>query len=1235
MKRKILATILALCLVLSAFPGSVFAAASDYPALQPDTTTEVYIDTAGQIVYYRFTPDHSCVYAFHSVSEEDTYGELYTESGTLLYENDDFYGLNFGISCTLQAGETYILAVSLLDTAMTGWFELITQTNHDDIVEVVQPSSCKDSGIWNHTCSICNYQWTENVPPTHVYEDGVCSLCGSIMTQNGVCGEGLIWRYDGARKTVTISGTGAMCDYEEITPPWQTDEFPVHHLIVENGVTYIGKNAFASCDLLESVDLSETVTGIGDNAFSYCANLKVLEIPEGLATIGVLAFSYCDQLREVTIPSTVTELGFGAFQGCRRLERIRVDGNSGTYSSDEYGVLFDVEKTVLIQAPAALAGAYEIPDSVSTIYDASFSGCNRLAAVRIPEGVTEIGSGAFTGCGQLTFLCIPGTVTNMGEGAVSSCEKLKAILFEGNAPTAEGSAIEDVGAVAYYPGGNQTWTDTQKAALGEKMVWLPISGMAILAQPEAWDALPGEMVTLSVGAAGDGLSYTWYAADPGSDAFTPVNAAGNVFQIEFTESAAGRQIYCVVTDANGASAKTDIVTLTAMGVLENDIPVPVLPESAGQFKYFAYTPADSCYYTFRSYGTLDTYCELYESQYILLDSNDDGEDVNFALRVFLEADTTYILGVRTHDDESGQMEVTVESGHEFVRATYLPTCTQNGYTLYSCTVCGMSYTTNEVPATGHDYQSVNIDANCTEDGYTRHTCTTCGHSYKDNIVAASGHVWQAATCSTAKTCSVCGCVEGNPLGHIYESVVIAPECLKDGYTAHICSGCGHRYYDNYVTATGHNWQAANCQEPQTCSECGATSGRPADHDYQIQVTAPGCHTQGYTTHTCRICGDSYVDAYVSAVGHNWLAASCTEAMRCVNCGETVGEPLGHYFVEGVCVDCGEADPAYGGLNITLQYPTLLLEDEIRMNVYFTLDREIELDKIGMLTWSCAPDKVDISTAESVIPGGTYDAQKGYYGVVTNGIPAQNLGDAIYFCIYAELSDGSYAYSKQVSYSPANYAYNRLSGDAEPAAKALYVAILNYGAAAQTYLNYRTDALVNARLTSAQKALVDDFRGDMVHNVAKPADSKQGRLVANGGFSAKKPTISLDSAFSINYYFTPNAPVVGDLTFYYWNAEDYEAVNVLTLRNATGSMIMSESDGVYSAVLDGIAAKDIDGALYVCGVYTATDGTTYSTGILPYSIGVFCSSQIDNNPEVRPLAAAIAVYGYYASCYFSE
>ena len=99
----------------------------------------------------------------------------------------------------------------------------------------------------------------------------------------------------------------------------------------------------------------------------------------------------------------------------------------------------------------------------------------------------------------------------------------------------------------------------------------------------------------------------------------------------------------------------------------------------------------------------------------------------------------------------------------------------------------------------------------------------------------------------------------------------------------------------------HNWVEATCTEPKTCSICGKTDGDALGHSYQEAVTAPTCTEEGYTTHTCSRCGDSYADTYVSATGHDWDDGVVTKeptysetgirTYTCKNCGETKTEEI--------------------------------------------------------------------------------------------------------------------------------------------------------------------------------------------------------------------------------------------------------------------------------------------------------------------------------------------------------
>ncbi len=202
-------------------------------------------------------------------------------------------------------------------------------------------------------------------------------------------------------------------------------------------------------------------------------------------------------------------------------------------------------------------------------------------------------------------------------------------------------------------------------------------------------------------------------------------------------------------------------------------------------------------------------------------------------------------------------------GHDYEAVVTAPTCTEDGYTTYTCSVCGDSYVADEVEATGHNHVGAETQApTCTEDGVTTYTCS-CGDSYTEAIPAT---------------------------GHDYEAVVTAPTCTEDGYTTYTCA-CGDSYVDDEVEATGHNHVGAETQAP-TCTEDGVTTytcscgdsyteAIPATgHDYEAVVTAPTCTEDGYTTYTCA-CGDSYVADEVEATGHTEVvdkavAATCTK-----------------------------------------------------------------------------------------------------------------------------------------------------------------------------------------------------------------------------------------------------------------------------------------------------------------------------------------------------------------------
>lgn len=147
-------------------------------------------------------------------------------------------------------------------------------------------------------------------------------------------------------------------------------------------------------------------------------------------------------------------------------------------------------------------------------------------------------------------------------------------------------------------------------------------------------------------------------------------------------------------------------------------------------------------------------------------------------------------------------------------------------------------------------------------------------------------------------------------------------------------------------------------------------------------------------------------------------------------------------------------------SLTAQSCTAAFEGAIQLNIYFAATNMENALEMGLLTFDSYPSAGTIDDAVNVVPGAVKSGTS--YMASTPGIPAKNLGDTIYFRIYARMADGSYVYSGINSYSPQAYAEDLLNY-ADPTISALAKSMLNYGAAAQSYFDYRTETLMNACL----------------------------------------------------------------------------------------------------------------------------------------------------------------------------
>ena len=244
---------------------------------------------------------------------------------------------------------------------------------------------------------------------------------------SGTCGPNLKWHLtdDGV---LTITGKGEMYDYSYT--PWSYDDLT--RVIIGNGVTTIGKNAFIGRSSLTSVNIPNSVTTIGEAAFSGCSSLTSVTIPNSVTTIGGYAFSGCSSLTSVTIPNSVTTIEEYAFRDCSHLTSVTIPNSVTTIGESAF-------------KDCSSLTSVTIPNSVTTIGGRAFKYCSSLTSVTIPNSVTTIGSEAFTGCTNLQKVYIGNSVKTIGEDAFNNCTSVTQISSKAVVPpTCESGVFTDI-----------------------------------------------------------------------------------------------------------------------------------------------------------------------------------------------------------------------------------------------------------------------------------------------------------------------------------------------------------------------------------------------------------------------------------------------------------------------------------------------------------------------------------------------------------------------------------------------------------------------------------------------------------------------------------------------------------------------------------------------------------------------------------------------------------------------
>lgn len=267
------------------------------------------------------------------------------------------------------------------------------------------------------------------------------ALCigASAAGTSGKCGPSAYWSFDSSTGTLTISGSGAMNDYEYGDYPWMDYRNSIQTIVIGDQITQIGWNAFpwTACS---TIKFGKNVRSIGERAFNGCRNLNGdLTLPDSVQTIGAGAFQGCEKLSgDLTIPDSVQTIGDSAFEFCTGLngtltlgKNLRTIGKKAFSGCAFTGSLTIPEGITEIaigtfsssRSSGMFTGKLTLPSTLKTIGASAFSYTDFSGELLIPDGVTSIGANAFAKCdGFGGTLSLPDSVKTVGESAFYQCE---------------------------------------------------------------------------------------------------------------------------------------------------------------------------------------------------------------------------------------------------------------------------------------------------------------------------------------------------------------------------------------------------------------------------------------------------------------------------------------------------------------------------------------------------------------------------------------------------------------------------------------------------------------------------------------------------------------------------------------------------------------------------------------------------------------------------------------------
>ncbi len=429
------------------------------------------------------------------------------------------------------------------------------------------------------------------------------------------------------------------------------------------------------------------------------------------------------------------------------------------------------------------------------------------------------------------------------------------------------------------------------------------------------------------------------------------------------------------------------------------------------------------------------------------------------------------------------------------------------------------------------------------------------------------------------------------------SLTTAPSCIEMGIRTYTCTACKATKTETVAT-TGHT-TVTDKAVAATCTTDGKTEGSHCSvcsTVFQAQTTVPATgHNYSYTP--------------VDALLHTGICGTCSSRVEAE-----------HSFENGFCI-CGQTEAKEPVLleDLVINH-TLNLASDISINFAIAKSQLVGFD-MSTVSLECS-----IGTYEGNVQTGTStvtllpEENGNYYYFTFTGLNAVMMNDNINAVFHGTKNGISY-FSAEDVYSVASYAYSQLSkGSTSDKLKTLCANLLRYGSSAQIFKGYRTNALVDAKMTAEQKRFLTNL-----NDVAFDSVNTTSSEISNATVTWVGKALSLDSKVTIKY--------IVDLSKYTGNIADLSLhINYYDINGERKTVVLTDpviynaAKNQYAFDFDGLLAAELRQTV-VCAVY---NGNTRLSSILQYSVSTYGSGKTG---ALNNLCRALLAYSDAAKSYF--